>query len=221
MSLLGLLRAPDAHTLRRFVETWHGPPTHGTDRVEVDALPPPLAELAAIAVAWPSAIVQNELVLDPEPMANDGRRLFYVENQGVYLWAIDPRGPDPVVWGRFNDTGEPWLAEREPLSRFVVQVALFEAIFGAPHGASAAWVALPQLELVVSPMELLPFGSWRWPSEPSWFYAGADILCFACPNSPQPRGPTDQWSVAVAARTAEPVAYLRQLTGIRWDREPV
>jgi hypothetical protein len=57
---------------------------------------------------------QDQLV-DPHDLTVDcdGRMIFYVENQGVYIWATDSRGEDPVLQGRFDAEGEPWI---KPLS---------------------------------------------------------------------------------------------------------
>ena len=38
-------------------------------------------------------------------------------------WAYLPGTADPQVVGRF-ESGAPWVAEREPLSRFVLEIAL-------------------------------------------------------------------------------------------------
>lgn len=168
----------------------------------------------------PSDFVQNTLVWDPTWARDGDKYVFYVENQAVYVWATDGDGDDPVVWGRFNKPGEPWLAEQEPLSRFLLQVVLFEAIMGTAHGASAASITLRQLEAAVAPLERLPLGCWRWPVEPSCFYAGADVLAFAGPNGRSPDGLVDTVSLFVAARSPIALSYLRDLAGIGWDTGP-
>lgn len=61
---------------------------------------------------------------------------------------------------------------------------------------------------------------WRWPSEPSWFYAGADVLAFVGPNGPLPSGPTDRFDVFLGSRARDALAYLRDLEDIDWARAP-
>ena len=91
---------------------------------------------------------------------------------------------------------------------------------GAPHGAAVASIALPHLEASLAPHERLPFGSWRWPIEPTWFYAGADVLAIVNPNGNESEGPADRFDVFLGARTSGALAYLREVDGISWDREP-
>lgn len=43
------------------------------------------------------------------------------------------------MWGRENVSNARWETEGEPLSRFLVQLAVFEAVMGAEAHASAAW----------------------------------------------------------------------------------
>ncbi len=217
MNLVDLLREPDDDTIARFLETWHGrlvPPVP-----DAAPGPQPQAIRRLVAVIRPSDFVQNTLEWDPEWARDGDKRVFYVENQGVHVWATDGDGDDAVVWGRFNQPGAVWLAEREPLSQFLLQVVLFEAIMGAAHGASAASITLSQLEAAVAPLERL-LGCWRWPLEPSCFYAGADILAFAGPNGRSREGSPDDFSLFVAARHPDALSYLRDLAGIEWTSGP-
>jgi hypothetical protein len=220
MTLIELLREVPADAVTRFIDTWHGPADGALPDLPPGSLPDAVRRVASLAEARPSVVVQNHLVDDPDWGRDGNRRVFYVENQGVYVWATDGGGSDPVVWGRLNEPSERWQAEREPLSRFLLQMIVFEAIMGAPYAAAASWITLPQLEATVGPLERLPWGSWRWPAEPSWFYAGADVLAFANPNGRWPWGPSDHFDVVIGAGTLDGLAYLRDVQGVRWDREP-
>jgi hypothetical protein len=220
MSFIELLREGPDDAVARFIEAWHGPAARAPRELLLGPLPESVRRLASLAEGWPAVFVQNELVDDPEWARDGNRRVFYVENQGVYVWATDGVGADPVVWGRFNEPDERWQAEREPLSRFLLQIVVFEAILGAPYGAAASWITLPQLQAALGPLERLPWGSWRWPAEPSWFYAGSDALAFVGSNGRWPWGPSDHFDAFIGARTRKGLAYLRDVQGIRWDREP-
>src|SRR5688572_2836062 len=195
MSLFELLRDPSSGTAWTFLERWHGAPTREPDQILHGGLPEPLRAFAARVRRWPDAIVQNGFANDPDDMRDGDKRVFFLENQGVYLWATDGAGADPVVWGRFNEPGERWQAEREPLSGFLLQVVVFEAILGSDHGALASGVPLDQLEAMLGPMKRLPLGAWRWPSEPGWFFASDDALAFACPIGRRPGDPSDHFDV--------------------------
>ena len=218
MNFANLLRNPTDDTLELFLEAWHGPPARPASPPLPGPHPEPIRRLGALAQRWPSVIVQNHLELGLEP--EDGGRVFYIENQGVYRWATEEVGDDPVVWGRFENSNENWQAEREPSSRFVIQIAIFEAIMGADHGASAPWVTLEELAAALAPLERLPFGSWRWPSEPMWFYAGEDLLATASPNGPMQRGLSDHFDLMISATTVDALRYLDDIDGIDWAREP-
>jgi hypothetical protein len=155
--------------------------------------------------------------LDPETWRDGDRRAFYVENQDGYVWSTDgDRGSDPVVWGR-STSESAWSAEREPLSRFLVQVLIFEAVIGADHAATAPRMTLPELEELLAPLSTLPFGAWRWPSEPTWFYAGEDILAIAGPNDTSPTRFASHYNVFISARTAAALAYARRLD-VEWSQ---
>jgi hypothetical protein len=220
MSLFDLLRQPSEETPWAFLERWHGAPTREPAPIPAGDLPESVRAFAARVTRWPDAMVQNDLANDPDDMRDGDKRVFFVENQGVYLWATDGKGADPVVWGRFNEPGERWQAEREPLSGFLLQIVVFEAILGSDHGALASWIPFHQLAAVLGPMKRLPLGSWRWPSEPGWFFASDDALAFVCPNGRWPGDPSDHFDVWIAARTSEPLARLSAIAGVRWDREP-
>jgi hypothetical protein len=214
-----LLRNPTDETLIRFLEAWHGPAVHPMSDPFIGSEPEPIRRLAALSRRWTSAIVQNHLRLGLDPL-EDGRRVFYVENQGVYEWATDGIADDPVVWGRFTNSSESWQAEREPLSRFVIQIAALEAIAGADHGAAAPWITLQDLVAALRPLERLPLGSWRWPREPLWFYAGEDVLATASPNGPIEPGQSDRFDLMISATNVEALGYLHDIEGIDWAREP-
>jgi hypothetical protein len=141
--------------------------------------------------------------------------IFYVENHGVYIWATDPVGEDPAVWGRFDAEGKPWNKEEVSLSGFLIQICLFEAIFGAPYGASASWVDQVTLDRVTAPLRLLPLGPWRWPADPGRFWACNGAFVFSCPNGPAPEFPA--FSIWVGARSETSLAYLKSIADKGWE----
>jgi hypothetical protein len=215
VSVLPHLLSPGPASTRSFLTEWHGQPRpdYGLRPNETGrSVPAPLRDFYELVERWPNAVVQNRLATPDELEQTNGLLVFYVENQGVYAWATELEGTDPPVWGTWD--GE-WLPEEEPLSRFLLQVVVFEAAFGGPEGASAAWLRPAAQEELVSRLVALPLGAWRWPDYPTRFYARDDVVAVICPN----RGPdsTDFVSVTVGARNAEALAFLDDLVDRSWE----
>lgn len=178
--------APDAGpgprmaALRAFVAAWHDvalpEAPHSPSGLEM------LAMLDEMMRCTPHLVVQNTVLPEEERTPVDGRVIFYVENQGVCEWATEPAGDDPPVWYRECEPGAPWQREAEPLSGFLLQLVLFEAMMGAPYGASAACVEAEvglALEARTTP---LPLGPWRWPwPYPSRFYVRSGAILHMAP----------------------------------------
>jgi hypothetical protein len=134
---------------------------------------------------------------------------------GVYEWATRAGEEDPPVYGRFNEPGEPWEREREPLSRFLVQVAMSEAVMGADHHASAAWLALDATEEVLSTLVELPYGAWRWPSDPTRFFGREDVLAVVAPN--RTSYGEEHFSIDVGAKTSAALGLLEPFIDDNWE----
>jgi hypothetical protein len=207
-SLLEILRVPGEQATERFLDEWHGP----APRARVDSsftMPDPLRRFHELTLERPGAIVQNNVVPPEElELDGDGKLLFYYENQGVYLNATDPEVVDARVYGRF-DENDPWLVEGDPLSRFLTAVVVFEAVLGAPEGASAAWVGPEERARALAPLERLPLAPWRWPDYPTPFYASDDLVAVGGPNVAD--GDDTYWSLFIGSRSAAPLAYLAPL----------
>ena len=71
----------------------------------------------------------NELKLSDDPF------VFYVEKQGVYLWATENSSDNPQVYGMFNESRGGWQLEEERLAGFLCQACMFEAVMQAPYAA--------------------------------------------------------------------------------------
>jgi hypothetical protein len=228
LNLLETLRDPDAAAVRRFLEEWHGPrrPEYGLPPEDLPAdLPSPLKDFYLFAGRWPHVVVQNHLAAPREVEQIDGHLVFYVENQDVFGWATSLEPADPPVWGTWDipawEVGdrtfqpEKWIREEEPLSRFLLQVVLFEAAFGASEGAAASWLDPKAQEQLVSRLVAVPLGAWHWPDYPTRFYARDDVVAVICPN----RVPesSDFVSVTVGGRNPEALAFLEDLVDRSWE----
>jgi len=75
--------------------------------------------------------------------------VFYVEEQGVWLWGIaegDWLADDPPVWGRENEPGTSWFQDAQSVSVFLVQMLVMSAALAGPHTANAAWLPEDEAE---------------------------------------------------------------------------
>jgi hypothetical protein len=231
--------------LDHLITYWHGGLDAGPRRTEAELrgfrLSRPLRWLYERGVDRSGVFSrQNQLLGPGELEIEDGHLLFYVEAQGVYLWATaeekgaeplgqlrlpfldeEPPGPtagkddDPPVWGRFSKKDKPWVREEVRLSEFLIQVCLFEAIMSAPHGAWASWDNQHRLDRVTAPLQLVPLGPWRWPKYPHRFWAGGGAFVFACPN-----GLVDGelgYTIHAGAKAEEPLHYLKAIVDRSWE----
>jgi hypothetical protein len=211
--LLDILTRVGPETVERFAYAWHGPPQ---DEASADGAPPdvpePLGRFYDVAVRWPNLIVQNSLVRPPEPVGDCV--VFYVENQGLCSWMTSgSRGDDAPVWAEASE-GEV-LIEDEPLSRFLVTVAILEAVFGSPEGASAAWLHRDRLGGGLEPLRRLPFAPWRGFPEGATFYASDHLLAVSCVNATPESD--DYRSVWVGARDRSALSALDSIMDKSWE----
>ena len=199
--------------LESFLAEWYGPSARTLIEAVPD-VPSPLLEFHRRIAGLPKVVTFNELVPLNELVVKRGRLLFYVENQGVCLWSTEPSDDDPPVWWRLNESGKKWLREDEPLSGFLIQLALFEAIGHSPFGASAANLETAKLEALRRQMTPLPLGGWRWPTDGgagrSRFYARNGALMFCGPNG-------DHHSVYVGAKDPHALSFLEESIDESWE----
>ena len=232
-----ILAQPPPEAIERFLTSWYGPRTAESPLPEPgrsSAMPAPLRRFYDLIRRWPEAIVQNVVLAPPEmpdlrkeawaeTYIDDGKLAFYVENQGVCRWATSPEEVDEApVWIRGSTLGREihtWELEESPLSAFLVQLLVFEAVMGANHGASVAWLDRPTLARVVEPLHRLPFGAWRWPSYPTEFYAGDRVLAVAGPNpGPDEAVATAEYvSLSLGAIDGDALEYLDDISQPTWE----
>jgi hypothetical protein len=218
-SLCGLGQAQSVHErlaiLRQLAEYWHGPigPGEGftDDELKGKPAPFPLRWWYQLAGRRENILGGQNKLLKPNQLKLDeqGRVPFYVENQGVYLWSAALQDDDPHVWGRFEEAGRPWSEEDMRLSEFLIGACLFESIMQSPFGATAAWADESTLEQIAVELTPLPLAPWRWPSDPSRFFARNGGFMFASPNAN--RQTIKCYSIWVGAKTARPLAFLNQI----------
>jgi hypothetical protein len=181
-----ILALPPQEAFPRFMQRWLGRPRGAASSIVADPLQArALRRIHAAYGSVPSGFLVNHLLAPEAVTREDGFTVFYVEEQGVWLWAIadgDLDAEDPPVWGRENEPAAPWDIEAPDVSTFLVQMALMSAALTAPHGAGAAWLAAAEAERVLSPLVELALPRWRWPGDPVRWYAGDDSIALTCPN---------------------------------------
>jgi hypothetical protein len=208
--LLDILTRVGPATVERFAYAWHGPPRAAAAEEPGD-VPEPLRRFYDVAGRWPSLVVHNALVRPPK--GEGDRAVFYVENQGVCSWmTIRSRQDDARVWAEVE--GEA-VVEEEPLSRFLVTVAILEAVFGSPDGASAAWLRRDRLSGDLGSLRRLPFAPWCGFPEGATFYASDDLLAVSYLN---PTPESDEYlSVCVGARDQSALSAVDSIIDESWE----
>jgi hypothetical protein len=136
---LSLLPHDRVAALQAFGEGWYADVApSGTEEPDATmALPEPLRAFYRLAAREPLLYgVHNEIFRprDLEYDEDESGVVFAAENQGVWTVVIDPDEADPVVY----DDGEPG---EEPLSGFLLQFTLVEAVMAAPYQATAELTA--------------------------------------------------------------------------------
>lgn len=229
--IVAILRDPGPTTSRRFLEAWYGPPRLGPQPVPEGRSPLAARELASVVARWPRTFHQNHIEVDG-PLIDGRFRRFYLENQSTYEWAVEQEDPDGLVWGRW-DEGE-WQPERETLSRFLIQAVVFEAILDSGWGdeghrerrpgylasrfvpdptarfiggANEPAVSASHAEAMLAGLERLPYGAWRWPSDPTDFFASDDAIGYRGPNG-------DGFDVFIASRRPDALSHIAEIPGL-------
>jgi hypothetical protein len=208
-------------SVERFLTRWYGPPDRPSSSSAAEpGLPGPLRRWFETTSRWSRPVAtQNHVLARPTPA--DGMRVFWLENQAAWQWAIDSHDPDddPAVHDRENAAGAAWQATGATLSTFLVHIAVYEAVMGAGCSASACWVTPGQLDEILRPLQPLPMPSWRWPVAGHRLYAGDGLLAFAGPN-PEP-GETPETAamheVWIAADRPGRLAHVAAMADVEWD----
>ncbi|WP_344657015.1 hypothetical protein [Catenulispora subtropica] len=176
---LGLVSDAPMQALESFVTAWIPEDGSSAEASEHDDVPAALVEYYRLAQARPALMgVQNRLL--PVVKWAAGRDVgmvgFAHENQGCHLWLMDPSEADPTVW--IDDFGHSWdmVPEREPLSAFLLQFALFETMMNAPHTAFGQQMEVARARELTSSLTPVPLRPWRWPADPSSLFVAPGLI---------------------------------------------
>lgn len=209
-------------SVEEFLTRWYGPPDQAATEVRTGHhAAQPLIDWFATTTQWTQRVACQNTMVPPEDVTiEDGKAIFWIENQAVWVWGYDPGDDDLAVYDRINVAGKPWNSSGMRLSTFLVQATVFEAVLCTEHNGSAPRVNRDQLDTIQEPLNPLPGPEWNWPA-PGGFrlYAADDLLAFAGPNVREgvPAEAADRWSVFIAARDPAPLAFLSNVAGVVWD----
>lgn len=214
---LGEVHANPGRALEGFLTTWY--PATGPHQPAADipgSLPRALADFHRLAARRPAILGGHNRTRPLDDLRPDGgaeRLVFAVECQGGRPWSI-PWGPgatdpDPTVW--FDD-GHP-VPEQEPLSGFLLQFALAEAVLGAPYQAGCDALPRHLLPVLESRLARVPLRPFRSPADaPTDFLVAPGLIARVGPGWDE--GKLDVWIGARHRGALRPLAEL----GIPWRR---
>ncbi|MFJ6540242.1 hypothetical protein ACIQMP_06320 [Streptomyces sp. NPDC091385] len=165
-----LVETDPVRALEAFVVGWFpAEESEGAESDELAALPPPLAAFHCLARLRPALHRFHDPVLKVPERATGplgDRLVFAVWNGAVMDWSIpwpleSSRSADPPVWHTEDPCDNPeTFVEEEPLSRFLLQFTLAQAIGGAPFHASTSSMPTARFDAlrgVLRPVPLSPF----------------------------------------------------------------
>ncbi|MER6504740.1 hypothetical protein ABT218_36910 [Streptomyces sp. NPDC001455] len=140
-------------------------------------LPRALREFYRLAHQRPEMLGRQNRILPATELrtgADPRRVVFGEENQLCFHWELDPAEADPVVWLTAAEDS----AEREPLSGFLMQFSLFEAMTGAPYQAHAWYTPVPEplMQDLTDRLRSVPLRPWRWPADPTTFHVAPGLI---------------------------------------------
>jgi hypothetical protein len=172
------LDAVTPESLATFLPRWYGPPDRpASTRALPAALPPPLEQWYRLADRWSLPLSRDHVFVPPTELdfEADPVEFWHAEDGSeAYAYALGER--DPMV---FERSGDDWLSTGLPLSRFLVYVAVFEAVYAPVHGLVHLAVEPDDLAAVLGRLMPLEDPLWRWPDPARGFYADEDLLAHA------------------------------------------
>jgi hypothetical protein len=217
-SYLHLARSDRWAKVAQWVAAWVAPLAEGDgcDTAEIAAaearlgfaLPLALKEWYLLAGRRRDINHTQDALVPIEHLRLDGKWLvFYMENQGVVLWAVaiwDLQHLDPPGWMLAD---EACFQDTNTFSDFIFQMVLQQTLWLAPfHGM--AFMALDTMVIIDGHFARWDSSDWHWPSYPTRRYGDKDTLIVTC-------GSTD---IFVATRTKQAFDYVDTLlSNVEWS----
>ncbi|MEU4420422.1 hypothetical protein AB0F81_07320 [Actinoplanes sp. NPDC024001] len=182
----------DRDSLTDFLTRWYGPPQRepviGSPAGAL--VPAELVEWHRAVSAWEDPVTFQDYPLPFEELSpeDDQKMIFWVENQGGYVWAVDlATGKHEVFVG--DPVRRDWETTGLSLGDFLVQATLTEAILGSGNSAFVPSVPVDQAHAVLREFTALGIFSAADPDPGARLYIGSDALAqVATPPGGYPAG---------------------------------
>ncbi|WP_181791322.1 hypothetical protein [Streptomyces phytophilus] len=208
------LTPTDCPGLLRFLRRWYGAPKSANVKPgESPDAPGELVEWHEISAQWAGEITSHNYAVPLAELATeDGKIPFWIENQGTWVWAFDPKSEGCSVYEREpSDEPTPWRRTGERLSEFLIHATILEAILGAPAKKSALGVPADWLWSREGSHEL-PFPAWNWPARDSRILLGESWLALVHPSDDPDAG----HDITLAAREPDDLSWAEDTPGVEW-----
>jgi hypothetical protein len=157
-------------SLARFLLRWYGPPDRPVPTRALPALPEPLAEWYRLTERWSLPICRDHVF---RPVAD-----LNLASDLVEFWSADD-GSDRYAYDASDQVFEGGVPTGLCLRRFLVYIAVFEAVYAPIHGL--VHLDVPPDVLAEITGRLLPLADplWRWPDPALRYFADDDLLVHA------------------------------------------
>jgi hypothetical protein len=166
------LDAVTSRSLAEFIPYWYGMPDRPASTRPLPAhLPEPLADWYRLADRWSLPLSRDHRFVPAEELAGDG--VFWHSRDGAEAYAYRPGG-DVVERAR-----DGWLPTGLSLDRFLVYVAVYEAVYAPVHGLVKLAASAGELDAVLGRLVPLDDPLWAWPDPALRFFTGDDLLAHA------------------------------------------
>jgi hypothetical protein len=194
-------------SLPGFLRGWYGEPDRKAIDVDPDLpMPDPLRAWYHLTSQWSVPISSHNHFLAPEDLRDDNGKLVFLEGyQGARDWGADSVGKNPLVYESKDVIGE-WESTGFPLSKFLLYVAVSEAVHGDREALISLDMDKQSYDSVVSNFIQLDDPLWRYPN-PNWSYMAAEGL-LAYGGIDPPDAPADHYWIMVSANKPEPLQRL-------------
>lgn len=166
-----------AESLAAFVPRWYGPPDRPMSKRHLPAaLPAPLAAWHRLADRWSVPLSRDHVMEPPDAIqTDDSRAVFWRAQDSSDAYAF---APDEQVYERAGK-GE-WRSTGVTLSRFLVYIAVYEAVYVPIHGLVVLDNAVG--DVLDHRLVRLADPLWTWVGDGSTWYADDDLLAHATPD---------------------------------------
>ncbi|GAB3963518.1 hypothetical protein GCM10029978_021600 [Actinoallomurus acanthiterrae] len=139
-------------------------------------MPDPLRAWYRLTSQWSTPMSRYNHFSSQDGLSRDGEMLiFWHENQGAASWATEITGSDPLVYESEVDEDGDWESTGFTLTKFLLYVAVSEAVHGNPQVAVNFDLSKQEYEDLESHFWSLDDPVWSYPY-PNWRYMAAENL---------------------------------------------